>query len=103
MESLHRPFEHHPGLGCISAMGKSVAVHFVVRNIVVDRCIWTDCCWNSKYAGRPTEANLARWVEATEKSCLPGGVNEHIKPTRILSAEIYDQFKGEVRATYKAK
>jgi hypothetical protein len=34
--------------------------------------------WDSKHDGRPTDANLARYIGAYEASMQPGEVNEHL-------------------------
>lgn len=34
--------------------------------------------WNSKQAGRPTDANLEKFVKGYAKSLEAGGVNEHV-------------------------
>jgi hypothetical protein len=49
---------------------------------------WTPMGWNSKQAGRPTPANLAKFIDGYEASTRPGGVNAHIGPTVIGEARI---------------
>lgn len=67
----------------------------------------TPMCWNSKGWGRPTKANLAKWVSKYIKSLQKGGANYHVSrslgyipvPTK---AKIIRQKTGEVVATWLA-
>lgn len=69
---------------------------------VVDRGYWTPMGWNSRQAGRPTAANLAKFVRGYEASTQTGGVNSHIGPTRILRATILrNDGSREVVASYQ--
>lgn len=53
--------------------------------------------------GKPTNENLAKWVERFNAALKPGGVNEHLGDRcRVDSAKVVDQFSGEVKAVYKA-
>jgi hypothetical protein len=59
------------------------------------------------WRGRATPARLAEWVEACNKSFLPGGVNGHVSESRgvvvyIHAAKIIEQATGRVVAEYKA-
>lgn len=51
--------------------------------------------------GKPTEANLAKHVEAFETSTKPGGPNEHLGTTIVWAAHIKDQLTGKILATYR--
>jgi hypothetical protein len=62
---------------------------------------WTPAGWDTKHYGRPNDERLAEYVEQVETSTRPGGVNEHLGGTTILSARIVHQFTGETVATYK--
>lgn len=68
------------------------------------RHYYTPAAWPSKHLGRPTVANLARYVADFEASTLPGGVNAHLGPTRVVAARILTN-RGERRevATYAAR
>jgi hypothetical protein len=57
--------------------------------------------WDTKHAGRPSDATLKAHVELFEASCLPGGVNAHIGRTVVWSAKIIHQRSGETVATYQ--
>jgi hypothetical protein len=51
--------------------------------------------------GKPTTANIDKWVDTFEESMKPGGCNAHLGFHPVLSAEILDQFNGnEVVATW---
>ena len=81
-------------------MGRSTTPQFRI-DYIVNRGTWTAGTWNSRQAGRPTAANLAKYVALSEASTKPGGCNAHIGETVVLSAKITNQFTGEVRATYE--
>ena len=44
--------------------------------------------WNCKRSGRPTEANLRKWVIGFEASTLPGGCNAHLGPEIVRKATV---------------
>lgn len=52
--------------------------------------------------GRPTEANLARYVDSFEASTRLGGANAHLGATRVARAFITDQRTGHKVAEYTA-
>lgn len=68
-------------------MGRTVTPRYAVE-FVVDRGFWTPMGWDGKHAGRPTAANLAKFAKGYEAATMPGGVNDHLGPTRILRATI---------------
>jgi hypothetical protein len=86
--------------------GRSRAVRYVVH-FNVDRGHWTPSEWRARREGQsqsygaPTAANLAKHVAHVERSTMPGGPNEHIGPTRILTARIVDQTTGQTLAEYR--
>jgi hypothetical protein len=49
--------------------------------------------WRREY-GRPTAANLARFVAKFEEGTKPGGPNEHLGVTKVLAAEIKRNVAG---------
>ena len=51
--------------------------------------------------GKPTEENLAQYVQAFEASTQAEGPNAHLGPVVVFSAYIKDQRTGEVKATYQ--
>lgn len=83
-------------------MGRSYTPAYAIE-VVVDRGYWTPAAW-PKQAGRPTAANLAKYVALTEASTQAGGCNEHLGPTKILKAEIFTN-RGEKKlvASWEAK
>ena len=93
-------------------MGRSrTPTHIVRYTQVVEgehQIRFTDSAWPTQAkrgGGRPTQANLTRYIEGTNESFEPGGVNEHLSQrgtVRILGAEIVNQHTGEVKATYSA-
>jgi hypothetical protein len=44
--------------------------------------------WNCRRDGRPTAANLQKFVESFEASTRPGGVNAHLGATTVTKAMI---------------
>lgn len=90
-------------------MGRSTTPTHIIRFTEVrsgERIVGlTPAAWPTRKdrgGGRPTKANLARYVEGTNESCQPGGVNEHLAPMRIVRAEIVNQHTGEIKARYPA-
>jgi hypothetical protein len=73
-------------------MGRSITSTYVVEflKVIADgRPVgWTPQSWNSKQAGRPTLKNLEAFVKGYEASTQPGGCNEQLGVTTILSARI---------------
>jgi hypothetical protein len=62
----------------------------------------TPYSWSAKQHGRPTEANLAKFVEVHNKSFEPGGVNAHVG-VRIVRAYLRrNERDGEVLAVWKS-
>jgi hypothetical protein len=55
--------------------------------------------WNCKRDGRPTDANLAKYVEAYEASTRRGGMNEHLGATTVMNARI-NELGGATVAAY---
>lgn len=83
-------------------MGRSYTPEFVVKITAGSSGKdYTPMAWNVRSSGKPTDKSLAAWVEAYEKSTLPGGANAHLGPDVVWSAEIVCQFTGEVVACYK--
>ena len=50
--------------------------------------------------GKPTDENLRKDVLFFEKSCKPGGPNEHLGPMVVTSAKIVHQATDNIVATY---
>ena len=46
--------------------------------------------WNCKTSGRPTDSNLATWVDVMNASFAPGGANSHINLNITAAAIIYN-------------
>lgn len=53
--------------------------------------------------GKPTHANLKKYVESIHKSFEPGGANAHIGYLRIIRATIIRQADDEVMATWSSE
>lgn len=75
-------------------MGRSTIATFVV--IYQDQLGSHKVVWNTKTAGKPTEANLEKWRKAMNESMKIGGVNEHVSKAygfmpHVSKAEIYNQ------------
>jgi hypothetical protein len=66
--------------------------------------LWTTQAWptTAKYGGgKPTDANLARYVLGQERATEPGGVNAHIGVSQVIAAHIVRQSDGATMATYQ--
>jgi len=60
-------------------MGRSITPKYVVTVTHVNpSVVSTPSVWNCRESGRPTAANLKRWVDLYHESLKPGGVNEHV-------------------------
>jgi hypothetical protein len=63
----------------------------------------TSMAWKKEY-GKPTTANIDKWVTAYEESCKPGGCNAHLGIDPVVSVEIKRNVSGgEVVATWERK
>ncbi len=51
--------------------------------------------------GKPTNANLAKWVAGFNESMQPGGANAHVNDP-VQTAKLVRQSSGETVATYTA-
>lgn len=71
-------------------MGRILTPKFAVH-YTVDNGFWTPAAWPTRHAGRATDANLIKHVAVVEASTQPGGCNEHLGATKILSARIVNQ------------
>ena len=60
--------------------------------------------WRCNESGRPTDANLARYVAAFEASTRPGGCNAHLGEQHVSSASVRvnSGTNGAVVARYQA-
>ena len=56
--------------------------------IVVPGYFYPPASWNCRRDGRPTAANLAKFVESFEASTQPGQCNAHLGVTKVLSASV---------------
>jgi hypothetical protein len=80
-------------------MGRSTTPRYVVEMSGG----FTAAAWRVRQDGRPTDANLARYVAGFEASTAPGGVNAHLGTTRVRSAKVRENsYGGEVVARYQA-
>jgi hypothetical protein len=52
--------------------------------------------------GKPTSANLAKFVQSYEASTQAGGSNAHLGATKIQTARIYNNLTGELVREYRA-
>lgn len=63
---------------------------------------YSPASWNCKRYGRPTEANLRKYVESFEASTRPGGCNAHLGIEVVARAEVrLNDGSGKVVAEYK--
>lgn len=89
-------------------MGRSYTPKYIVKVRHVRPMIQsTDSSWNSKQTGRPTEKNLAAFVEKYHQSIEPGGCNAHLTEAfgnaRLTWAAIcLNDGKGTVVAEWRA-
>lgn len=58
--------------------------------------------WDTKNAGRPNDANLAKDIAHFEASTREGGCNAHLGEITITKATVIRQSNNEVVATYTA-
>lgn len=56
--------------------------------------------WPTKYAGRPSDENLAKFVKVHEDSTAPGGINAHLGQEQIRSAKVIRQSNDVVVAEF---
>jgi hypothetical protein len=82
-------------------MGRTITPTYAVHLFVPGTSI-TPAAWDVRRNGRPTDANLTRYVRAFEQSTLPGGPNAHLGPMRVLRARVRHQRSGEFVAEYTA-
>jgi len=83
-------------------MGRSRLIPYIVRySDTSPFAHHTHPEYSVKHCGKPTEANLRKWVQDFEDSLRPNGINEHLGIFSIKTAEIYDQRKDEVVASIK--
>lgn len=86
-------------------MGRTITPKYRVEAEFADNT-GTRCAWNvrtncGRADGPATEANLAKWVDALERSTQPGGCNCHLSPIVVFSARIIKQATGDVVAAYR--
>jgi len=63
----------------------------------------TSMIWRKEY-GRPTTANLDKWVTSYEESLKPGGCNAHLGYDPVVSVEIKrNVVGGDVVASWERK
>jgi hypothetical protein len=81
--------------------GSSYALPYQIA-ITVDNGRWTPSGWSPKDKGPNvrTADGLRQWVKDAEDSTMPGGVNSHIGPTKILKA-VVSRSNGTVVQTYE--
>lgn len=77
-------------------MGRSRLIPYIVRYTTTSTWSHTHPEWSIKRDGKPTEANLRKWVQDLEDSLRPNGINEHLGIFSVKTAEIYSQKRGEV-------
>jgi hypothetical protein len=86
-------------------MGRDVRVRYLVHEVLDGNRVVTPIAWNSNknWDGPANAKNLVRKIRGFEESTKPGGVNEHLGPTKVLSAQLVDTFTGTTKATYVAE
>jgi len=86
-------------------MGKAIVSRYALH-VRVTGGVHTPSTWNvkgkygAKGQGKPTEANIAKYVQASEESCRPNGINEHLGIFSYLRAWIVDQQTGDIVAQW---
>ena len=89
-------------------MSRDRAIRYVCH-VVIDQPgrAWTPSEWRTRRQGqipadgKPTTENLQKHCLHYEASTQPGGCNQHLGPTKILSARIVDQNDMSVVAEYR--
>ena len=82
-------------------MGRTLTAKYQIRLNTVGPALMP-MSWNCRTTGRPTEANIRKFVKGWEDSTLPGGVNAHLGVDVVLSAKILlNDGSGTVVAEYK--
>lgn len=85
-------------------MGRSTTPTYIVRIATrqsrAGSVGHTAMAWSCKHCGRPTAANLAKWVHDLEASQMPGGCNAHLGADPVTSAAIYRNGSDTVVARY---
>jgi hypothetical protein len=62
----------------------------------------TNMAWESREWGRPTAANLAKYVGDVLASFQPGGTNSHAGPVQLVAARIIRQSDDSLAAKWTA-
>jgi len=57
-------------------MGKSIKSKYALQ--IKSDGYFTPMCWFVNQNGKPTQANLEKWVDAYHASLKPGGANAHL-------------------------
>lgn len=85
-------------------MGRSRKLHYVIHVITSNSSGWvTPSEWKCRQSGRPTTANIDKYVTVFEDSLKPGGCNAHLGFFTLVKCWIVDQFKGETVAVWERK
>ncbi len=88
-------------------MGKSVTPPYRLEIRVISGAHYTPLSWDVKSGvnrtgcGKPTVANIDKWVTAFEASMLTH--NKHLGIDQVTFAKVIDQRTGEVVATWVRK
>jgi hypothetical protein len=84
-------------------------LEYAGRTRAVRNWYFTPAVWHARKStnvasdGRPTDANLYRWVRAFERSTYPGEPNAHLGITTVTRACIIRQSSGRVVARYESQ
>lgn len=87
-------------------MGRSTTPRYIIHVTCSGNVYNTPSVWHVKTGisgkgfGKPTPANIDKWVATFELSLIKG-CNQHLGFYSILTAEIHDQHKGGVVAQWK--
>jgi hypothetical protein len=83
-------------------MGRTVTSKYAV-SITVPGYSYGLASWRCQQSGRPTDANLARYVAEFEASTRPDGCNAHLGEQHVTSAHVkINNYNGAVIARYRA-
>lgn len=85
-------------------MGRTATSKYAV-SITVPGYRYTLAAWRCNQSGRPTQANLAKYVHAFEASTKPGGCNAHLGEQHVTSAyiKVNSGYDGAIVARYDHK
>lgn len=84
-------------------MGRIATSKYAV-SITVPGYSYSLAAWRCNQSGRPTDANLTRYVQAFEASTQAGGCNAHLGEQHVTRAyiKVNSGYDGAIVARYQA-